>query len=286
MSRRVVLFGGSGQLGHALQKLAPADWTLLTPNRDRVDLGAPFPRLADWLDRQQPDVVVNATGYNAVEQAESEPDLARLINATAPAQIARWAISRSTYFVHFSSDYVFSGDQNSPIRPETPTAPLNVYGQSKADGETPFLGGDPPGALVRTSAVFGTRQPKGRTHNFVEKILSRAELGECFLVRNDLTFCPTWADDLARFTVRCVGEQSRGIFHCTSEGATTWFEWAREILLQANYDPTRVVPTRGDPTGLARRPRYTVLACTHGRELVESTPWKTALQRYLVDRHS
>lgn len=277
----VALFGAPGQLGTAIQRLAPAGWKFLTPNRSEIDLSSSKFPVDDWLDRYRPTAIINAAAYNAVEQAEKESDLAYRLNAEVPARLAKWAASHGAYMIHLSTDYVFSGDQNRPIDEKAVPAPLNVYGASKAAGEKNFLESGTCGCLIRTSAVFGDCRPARANHNFVQKILNRAAALQPFTVRDDLTFCPTRASDLAQFTIQRVLERAGGTFHCTNEGPTTWFEWAREILAIRGLEIDLVKPGRGDAPGQAQRPRYTVLACTRRPIGATSGPWKIALKHYL-----
>jgi dTDP-4-dehydrorhamnose reductase len=278
---RVVLFGAGGQTGCALRRLAPADWDWTCPSRREIDLAVDRDRLTDFLAHVRPGVIINASAYNAVEAAEKHPEEAHALNARAVEILAEWSIRRAVYLVHFSTDYVFAGLGSEPIPPAEQPDPRNVYGASKAAGERPFLTGASPGCLIRTSAVFGTRNRPEAPHNFVEKILARARLGQPFAVREDLGFAPTLADDLARFALACVIRRTPGIHHCTSDGETTWFGWAREIVRQAGLVETLVQPTAGDPPGQAVRPRYTVLQNTHPPDAPPRTPWQTALQNYL-----
>jgi dTDP-4-dehydrorhamnose reductase len=278
---RVVLFGAGGQTGCALRRLAPSDWDWTCPSRREIDLAADCDRLTLFLGHVRPDVIINASAYNAVEEAEKHPEEAHAINARAVDFLAEWSVRRSVHLVHFSTDYVFAGLGSEPISPAEKPAPQNVYGASKAAGERAFLADEPGRCLIRTSAVFGTRSRSEVPHNFVEKILARARLGQPFAVREDLCFAPTWTDDLARFAIACVTRRTPGIHHCTSEGETTWFGWARDIVRRAGLSETLVQPTAGTPPGQAVRPRYTVLQVTHPPDAPPRTPWQTALQNYL-----
>lgn len=275
MTLRVALTGAGGQLGTAFRKLAPATWEILCPSWREFS--------SAWFGQNQPSVIVNAAAYNAVELAEHEPAQAYHTNTKVPAQLAEWAAAHGTYMIHFSTDYVFSGSQTDPISEDTQPTPVNVYGASKAEGEKFFLQSGAMGCLIRTSAVFGARGKNTAPHNFIEKILARAAAGRTFTVRDDLTFRPTWADDLARVTVQKITDRAAGIFHCTSAGQTTWCEWAREILARFGKNSHLVEACRGDIPGQVRRPRYTVLRDSRHHP---STNWLTALDIYLRDREA
>lgn len=280
-SHRVALFGASGQLGVAIRKLAPSHWEIQRPTRREADFLDGGLTVTAWLEKHRPQVVINAAAYNAVEQAEKEPMQARQINAQTPANLATWASNHGAYLVHFSSDYVFSGQDTEPIKEDSPPEPVNAYGTSKAEGEKLFCHAEAEGCLIRTSAVFGPREQPPTSHNFVEKIIVRASGENPFPVREDLTFCPTWSMDLARVTLQKIEDRASGIFHCTSMGATTWLEWAREILAQLGKNSDLAEPCRGNLAGGAPRPQYTVLKDSFNHP---STPWQSALKVYLRER--
>jgi dTDP-4-dehydrorhamnose reductase len=277
--RKIVLLGARGQLGTAIRTLAPPDWDLICPTREELDLSA-GQNLEIFLDAEKPDCLFNASAYNAVETAESDPSIAIALNATAVGRMAFWSRRNRATMIHFSTDYVFPGNSGLPIQESAPTHPINAYGSSKAAGERLFLESETKGCLIRTSAVFGPRQGGPSTHNFIEKILHQTTKNSPFSVRVDLHFSPTCAKHLAQFAIARLEAGDSGIYHCTNRGTTTWFHWAREILSQMNIAPELAVPASGPSEAAANRPRYSVLANTKAFNLSTLT-WQEATKHYL-----
>ena len=197
--------------------------------------------------------MVNCAAYTAVDRAESEEELATLINGEAVGALASWANARSVPLVTFSTDYVFPGTSGKPYVETSPTDPVNAYGRSKLVGERIAL---EHGALVvRTSWVISGSHP-----NFVATILREVKDQELRVV-DDQRGCPTVAADLARASLAAHRAGVTGLLHLTNQGETTWYELARTSVGLADSDPSRVSPSETEdyPTP-ARRPAYSVLA--------------------------
>ena len=210
-------------------------------------------RIANVLDHLDPSTVINCAAYTAVDRAESEEDLATLINGEAVGQIADWAQRRGRPFLTFSTDYVFDGAADRPYVESSPTNPINAYGRSKLVGEELAL---PRGALVvRTSWVISGSNP-----NFVATILRKVREDEVRVV-DDQRGNPTVAVDLAGASFAALRSGASGLIHLTNQGETTWYELARTSVGLAGLDPSRVSPcdTVDYPTP-APRPGYSVLA--------------------------
>jgi len=162
---KVLLLGAGGQLGRALQRLAPADVDLATPSREELDICIAS-RVHSTLDRLKPELVINAAAYTEVDRAESEREQSFLVNAVAPGIVAEWSAAHGARMLQISTDFVFSGDRPVPWECDAETSPVNVYGQSKLAGEravTRAMGAD--ATVIRTSWLYGCN---GR--NFVTKI--------------------------------------------------------------------------------------------------------------------
>ncbi|WKZ81673.1 MAG: dTDP-4-dehydrorhamnose reductase [Acidimicrobiia bacterium] len=266
----IVVTGGSGQLGTAFRSLLP---DAAFPERDLVDLSDPDD-LPERLAALHPTVLINCAAYNAVDQAESEPQLAMTINGTAVGVMARFAAEAGIAFVTFSSDYVFDGEADEPYLESSPTAPINAYGRSKEEGERAAREANAGALVVRTSWVLS------RTHeSFLTRVL-RLAAGPGAEVVSDRWGCPTLADDLAEASLAAMNAGATGILHLTNTGPTTWFDLAREAAALAGLREGVVTPVpahrRVEP---ARRPRYGVL----GSERVEPLgltpvpPWRERL---------
>ena len=245
---RVLVTGGGGQLGSELVPLfadvvAPVEGALDVTDRDAV-LGA--------VTSLRPDVIVHTAAWTAVDACEADPERAFAVNALGTRHIADGARRVGAHVVYVSTDYVFDGAKADPYHEWDDTGPLSVYGASKLAGEREL---DPGSTVVRTSWLFGRQGG-----NFVKTVLRlAAEPGELRMVA-DQRGHPTFAADLAAVLHRLALDRRPGVFHVTNQGATTWFDLAREILALAGSDPSRVVPiTSNELARPAVRPPNSVL---------------------------
>jgi dTDP-4-dehydrorhamnose reductase len=265
----IVVTGAGGQLGTAFRKLIP-DAVFLT--RAELDLSHPE-GMHQKLNEIRPDTVINCAAYTAVDRAEEEIGLARVVNGVAVGELARWAEDKGSRLVTFSTDYVFPGTGTKPYVESDPTAPVNAYGWSKLEGEEAALT-HPRVLVVRTSWVVSATHP-----NFVATMIRNAR-ERVLRVVNDQKGCPTIADDLAKATIDALEAGAMGLLHITNLGETTWFELAREAVKLAGLDPALITPieTADYPTP-ARRPAYSVL----GSERLDQfgidplPPWRQSL---------
>lgn len=268
---KILLFGRNGQLGWEAQHTLKPLGDIIACVRAELDI-ANLEALRRMIREIKPQVIVNAAAYTAVDKAESEPELARTINARAPGVMAEEARTLDIPLIHISTDYVFDGEKGSPYIEEDKTNPLNVYGQSKLEGEQAI--GQVGGAhvILRTSWVYSMRGD-----NFVTKILAWSREQETLRVVSDQVGSPTWARMLAEAISGMVdrslpnlreyfGERS-GIYHLGGKGSVSRFDFAKAIL---RLDPRskeqvtrRLEPalTADFPTP-ARRPLITSLDCS------------------------
>ncbi len=279
---RVLLFGHDGQLGTALRRTAPSGLEWVAPDWREADFTDPE-GLRGWF-RERPDVVVNAAAYTDVDRAEDEEDVARLVNAEAPRVLAEEAARCGAALVHVSTDYVFPGEGDRPLREDDPTGPLGAYGRTKLAGERAVLESDARAVVLRTSWLYS---PHGR--NFVKTMLAAGRERPELAVVADQWGCPTAADDLARavWTVVARGLEPAGLFHFAGAGATTWHAFAEAVFEEARrlghvlaVERVRPIATEEWPTP-ARRPRWSVLDCSRIREAhgIEPPPWRDSLRR-------
>ncbi len=265
----IVVTGAGGQLGTAFRRSIP-DAVFLT--RADLDLSHPA-RLPEILDEIGPEIVINCAAYTAVDRAEEEADLARMVNGDAVGEMAHWADDNQARLVTYSTDYVFPGIGTRPYVESDPTAPVNAYGRSKLAGEEAAR--THPGVLViRTSWVVSATHP-----NFVSTMIRNAR-DKVLRVVNDQKGCPTIAHDLAAATLTAIDVGATGLLHLTNQGETTWFEFAREAVGLAGLDPGRIVPigTEEYPTP-ALRPAYSVLGSERREPLGIDPlpPWRESL---------
>jgi dTDP-4-dehydrorhamnose reductase len=262
---KILLLGKNGQLGWELQRsLAPLG-ELVAPDRHGADLCGDLARLqglAETVRQVRPDVIVNAAAHTAVDQAESEPELARLINALAPGVLAQEAQKLGAWLVHYSSDYVFDGSGSRPwLESDTP-APLSVYGQTKLEGEQLIAANCSRHLIFRTSWVYAARGG-----NFAKTMLRLAQERERLTVIDDQWGAPTGAELLADVSAHAIRQalrrpQDAGLYHLAAAGETTWYGYAKHVLAHTGRAQSAIkivakkvlpVPTSSFPTP-ARRP--------------------------------
>ena len=231
------------------------------------------------------DVLVNATAYNLVDKAEDNTTLAFAVNAHAVRAMARACAGKGARFFHVSTDYVFGGDAacTRPLREDDPTAPVNVYGASKAMGETLAQLACEDAAILRVASLFGTAGASGKGGNFVETMVRLGREKGALRVVDDQTMSPTGTADVARVLLRMLAEGcAPGLYHVVNSGSATWFEFAREIVRLAGVEAA-VTPCSSEeyPTRTAR-PRYSVLdKAKVSPAFGTMPPWQDALERYL-----
>jgi len=259
MTGKVLLTGGSGQVGTALQKL---EWvggvSLLAPTRKDLDLGDRA-SISRFLSDHQIAGIINAGAYTAVDAAESDRDLAWHINAVAPRVLAEFAARRNIPLIHISTDYVFSGDKESPYQEDDPVGPVSVYGMSKEAGESAVRAHCTKYLILRTAWVLSAT---GR--NFLTTMLHLAETRDVLNVVADQHGSPTSASDIAR-EVKVLLERHLvdqlapcGTYHCVNSGYGTWADLAEKIFeisknLGGTFAQVNRIMTADYPTA-ARRP--------------------------------
>ncbi len=284
-----MIFGKTGQLGWELNRtLAPlADVVALGPDElDLVDVDA----LVRTIHEVQPGLIVNASAYTAVDEAEREAELAMLLNQKVPMVMAEAARKLKAPFIHYSTDYVFDGTKTSPYTEEDWTNPLNVYGQSKLKGEQAIREAGGAFVILRTSWVYSLRG-----NGFVSKVLSWARKQESLKIVTDQVGSPTWARMLAETTSAVVARgfadsweyfsERSGVYHLGGAGGVSRFDFTQAIL-KADLRPEEQSLKKMEPALTvdfptpARRPLYTVLDCSRfERNFGLRLPgWEQALQ--------
>lgn len=258
---RLLVFGETGQAARELARLGPARGHAVTSlGRDRADLADPE-ACAAAVAAAQADAVVNAAAYTAVDRAESEPELARKVNAAAPGAMARACAARGLPFLHISTDYVFDGAPGRAWREDDPTGPLGVYGATKLAGEAEVTAADGPHVVLRTAWVFSSHGA-----NFVRTMLRLGAERDRLRVVDDQIGGPTPARAIAVALLDiaeafAAGRGVAGVFHYAGAPTVSWAGFAREILarrgLAAEVEP---IPSRDYPTP-ARRPLNSALDC-------------------------
>jgi dTDP-4-dehydrorhamnose reductase len=275
---RILVTGGSGQVGEALTRTLAPLGEVVAPGREELDL-TDIDSIRKVMREYKPSWVVNAGAHTAVDKAESEPELAFAINATAPAVIAEEAKLVGAVAVHFSTDYVFDGTKATAYVETDATNPLNVYGRSKLAGEVALGASGVPYFIFRTSWVYGAT---GK--NFLLSILRLAREREHLRIVADQHGAPTWSYDLARMTAYVIGrfeelaaqsdstveEVTRpvsGIYHASGAGETTWHGFAAAAIAElqalqpaAKLATLEAIKTAEYPTP-AKRPLNSRMDC-------------------------
>ena len=274
---RALVVGSGGQLGRELVA-SLGDDAAWAGDLDQVDV-TDAAAVSGLVQAIRPDVVFNATAYNKVDQAETEPDVAMAVNALAPRGLALAARAAGALVVHFSTDYVFDGSSGRPYREDDRPAPLGVYGVSKLTGELLVAASGADHLVIRTSGLIGRGGSEQKGGSFVDRILARARQGQPLRVVADQTFAPTSAVDLAAASLALVGAGARGLFHVANSGSCSWHGLAMAALAEAGLDaPVEAI----EATELelpARRPVYSVLETRryHDLGLPPLRPWRDAL---------
>ena len=263
---KILLLGKNGQVGWELQRaLAPLGEVVALDFDSPGPLTADFSRpesLAATVQAVRPQIIVNAAAHTAVDKCESEPDVARALNAASPAVLAREAKALGALLVHYSTDYVFDGSGNTPWLEDSPTGPLNVYGATKLEGEQAIRASDCQHLILRTSWVYAARGG-----NFAKIMLKLAKERDRLTVIDDQFGSPTGADLLADITAHALRTlQQRpelaGTYHAVASGETSWHGYARHVIefaraqgqpIKVAADAIEAVPTRAFPTP-AKRP--------------------------------
>jgi len=241
-SYRVLLTGGTGQLGRALHATAPPDWCVDQPCRAALNI-TDARAVHSYVEAFQPDAIINAAAYTNVDRAEAEPNKAFAVNADGPAYLAEAALNAGARLIHVSIDFVFDGAQSSPYQPDDVTNPLNVYGHSKCAGEERVLDilGD-AALVVRTAWLYGGAR------DFVHAMIERMQAKSAVRVVYDQVGTPTEVTSLAQMLWSALQHNLAGAHHWTQAGVASWYDFAVAIAEEAQdqglIDAVNIRPIR------------------------------------------
>ncbi len=293
---KILLFGKNGQLGWELQRsLAPLG-EVIALAKDSQDFCGDLENLqglTDTIQKIKPDVIVNAAAYTAVDKAESEPDMALLINSEAPEVLAREAKILDALFIHFSTDYVFDGQGDHPWLEKDETNPLNIYGETKLAGEQAVRNISCKYLILRTSWVFSARG-----NNFAKTMLRLAQERNSLTVIDDQYGAPASAEllaDVVAHAIRAVQQQTgmEGLYHVTASGETSWYHYACFVIdyalkagvnLKVKSDQIKPVPSEAFNV-VAKRPKNSCLNASKFEKVfnLKMPHWKTGVSRMLTE---
>jgi len=292
----ILLFGKGGQVGWELQRSLAVLGNVTALDHDSTDHCGDFANpegIATTVRAVKPDVIVNAAAHTAVDKAESEPELARLLNATTPGVLAEEAARLGAWLVHYSTDYVFDGSGTRPWVEADAPAPLSVYGRTKWEGEQRIQQSGAKHLILRTSWVYAARGG-----NFAKTMLRLAQERERLTVIDDQWGAPTGAELLADVTAHAIRHlqqrpQDAGLYHLVAGGEVTWNGYAKFVIEHANKAQSAIkivakevapVPTSAFPTPAVRphnsRLNTTKLQTTFGLTLPH---WQTGVERMLTE---
>jgi dTDP-4-dehydrorhamnose reductase len=290
---RVLVIGGSGQLGLELQRSFAGTNPMVAVDREVVDLTVPD-QIRAIVGSVKPAVILNSAAYTAVDRAESQPEIAAAVNARAPRILAEEALKIGAVLVHYSTDYVFDGTKEGPWTEEDAPAPMSVYGKTKLAGEEAIREVGGRYLIFRTSWVYG---PHGK--NFLLTMLRLGRERDELSVVDDQFGAPTTSIELARATRAIVdgvlagdfgtAADWAGLYHMTCQGKTTWCGFTRAIFARAGAliggrsPEVKAIPTSAYPTP-AKRPRNSVLSNARLQERfgVRLVPWEVALDEVVA----
>ena len=278
----VLVVGAGGQLGRALQETAPPAATIVAVGHDALDI-TDDSAVAEMVANTGPGIIVNASAYNAVDKAETEPEIARAVNAAAVGTLARSAAEIGARFVHVSTDFVFDGTAGCAYRPEDLPAPLSVYGLTKWEGERLATIMAPDSLIVRTSWVYAVQ---GK--NFVHTMLRTMAKSDVRVVTDQIG-TPTFAPGLARALWSLISQKAQGIYHYSDSGVASWYDFAVAIQEEARAldllsSSPQIIPIVSDEwPAPARRPKFSVLDKTKTwKALGAAAPhWRVNLREML-----
>ncbi len=277
-----LITGADGQLGSELKEISKGyyGYDFVFTDVKELDI-TDAESTAKFISDIKPDWIINCAAYNLVDMAESEPDKAMLINSRAVSHIAEAISGTLCRLIHFSTDYVFGGSGNTPYAETAPVNPAGAYARSKYEGEKAALKHNDT-MVVRTSWLYSTHG-----NNFMKTILSKArETGDLRVVF-DQTGTPTWAFDLATAIMHIASGVIRnqlafsaGIYNYSNEGVCTWYDFAREIVLEAGIECSITPVLSREYHAPAVRPAYSVLNKLKIRETynIEIPHWRTSLR--------
>ena len=254
---KILVTGANGQLGSELRNLSKKENSFNWIFTDLEDLDlTDLSNLEKNISYYQPKIIINCAAYTNVDNAESEPELASLINHKAVDIISKWSSSNKCKLVHISTDYVFDGSSSVPLKEDSVTSPVNTYGLTKLEGEKACLKNDSTSILIRTSWVYSSF---GK--NFVKTMSSLMNERDSLNIINDQIGSPTYAKDLAEVIINIINykDWTPGLYNYSNEGEVSWFDFAKLIKKYFGYSVIiNGVSTDEYPTP-AKRPRYSLL---------------------------
>ena len=275
---KVLVTGSKGQLGLEIYKLSnnyKYNWVFT--DVQELDLFN-LKELNKKLNIIAPDIIINCAAYTNVDKAESEPETARVINSHAVDVISKWTFKNNSKLIHISTDYVFNGKSSHPLKEDTDTFPINIYGKTKLEGEKKCIQNDPKCIVIRTSWLYSSFG-----HNFVKVMLDLMLNKKSINVIDDQRGSPTYAEDLAKAILLIINYKKwiPGIYHYSNEGIVSWYSFALLIKKLFNFN-AEINPVRSSEyVSIAKRPKYSHLDKSKIKETYKLTipTYKSSLEK-------
>lgn len=281
MKNRIIILGSKGQLGTALcNLLVEENISFLSLDFPDIDITKPS-TYENTIKQYEPNVIINCTAYTDVHKAESEVHKATKVNGLSLKYLAELCNRNNVYFVHISTDYVFSGNKGKPYTEEDKPDPVNIYGITKYFGEKMIELNTDNYAIVRTASLYG--DSKLNSNNIIKKLISLAKHNDTVKLVKDEYSSPTYANDLAEQLLLITEKRLQGIIHATSEGKCNWVEFGKYLCDLINID-VKVEEVESEYFGSKpKKPKDCVL---ENKRLKNNTinimlSWKDALKKYL-----
>lgn len=279
---KVLVTGKNGQLGSELQELADnyPNYNIVFVDREEMDLSNPD-QIFEVLDTEKPEIIVSAGAYTAVDKAESDQELCDAVNHIAVKTIGAWAADNNANVIHISTDYVFDGTSETPLKETDEPDPINVYGLTKLHGEQALRASIANHVIIRTAWVYSTYGA-----NFVKTMIRLMSEREEIGVVADQVGTPTYARDLAKAIMQIIEapEFVQGVFHYSNEGKISWHEFAVAVKeIKGFKTKVNAISSDAFPTP-AKRPNFSLLDKTKIKEVynVSVPDWRTSLQEMLA----
>ena len=279
--KTILVTGANGQLGREFQQLENyyPTYTFLFLTKKQLSITDEY-AVNDFFQNNAIDICINCAAYTALDRAETERELAMMVNATAVGYLAKACKNNNVELIHISTDYVFNGKAVKPYLENQQTDPVNFYGQTKLNGEQNSLKENEETIIIRTAWVYSSFG-----NNFVKTMIRLIKERESIAVVNDQYGCPTYAADLANAIMQIIISNNfiAGIYHYSNKGKISWYDFAKEISLQINsHCIVNEISTKEFPTPAAR-PSYSVLDTTKIADTfhIIIPEWKDSLRRCL-----
>lgn len=285
--KKILLIGADGQLGTDLRKVIDKNYELLCPSIEELDI-VQFDKTKEYIHQNHPDLIINTAAFHQVDECEKDPQTSFLVNTSAVKNLADVCKELDILLVHISTDYVFGLDKErrTPYTEQDLPAPVNIYGISKLAGEYCISYALKKYFIIRPAGLFGVAGAKGKGGNFIETMLKLAKDRGEVKVKNDEFTSPTYTKELAESIAQLIKTNEYGVYHITSQGECSWYEFAKRIFELTNTKVNCQPVSSGEFPTIAKRPCYSVLDNKRLREigLDKISHWEDALEKYLKEK--